>query len=101
MPEEMRERPRQYLASRSEITAGDQIVLKHLQSTARLRQRFWLGIPLLLIGAGGALTLLARNGKFCGAAGRTIGAFGAEYCAASARRRASLFRALNGSPLCR
>jgi zinc/manganese transport system permease protein len=57
MSEEMQERLRQYLASRSEITAGDQIVLKHLQSTARQRQRFWLGIPLLLIGAGGALTL--------------------------------------------
>ena len=58
MSEEMQERLRQYLASRSEITAGDQIVLKHLQSTARQRQRFWLGIPLLLIGAGGALTLV-------------------------------------------
>jgi zinc/manganese transport system permease protein len=57
MSEEMQERLRQYLASRSEITAGDQIVLKHLQSTARQRQRFWLGIPLLLFGAGGALTL--------------------------------------------
>lgn len=57
MSEELQERLRQYLASRSEITAGDQIVLKHLQSKARQRQRFWLGIPLLLIGTGGALTL--------------------------------------------
>ena len=57
MSEEMQERLRQYLASRSEIIAGDQIVLKHLQTTARQRQRFWLGIPILLIGAGGALTL--------------------------------------------
>jgi len=57
MSEEMQERLRQYLASRSEITAGDQIVLKHLQSKARQRQRFWLGIPLLLFGVGGALTL--------------------------------------------
>ena len=57
MSEEKQERLRQYLASRSEITAGDQIVLKHLQGKARQRQRFWLGIPLLLIGAGGALTL--------------------------------------------
>jgi zinc/manganese transport system permease protein len=57
MSEEMQERLRQYLASRSEITTGDQIVLKHLQSTARQRQRFWLGIPLVLIGVGGALTL--------------------------------------------
>ena len=57
MTEEMQERLRQYLASRSEIIAGDQIALKHLQTTARQRQRFWLGIPFLLIGAGGALTL--------------------------------------------
>jgi len=57
MSEEKQERLRQYLASRSEITAGDQIVLKHLQGKARQRQRFWLGIPLLLIGTGGALTL--------------------------------------------
>jgi zinc/manganese transport system permease protein len=62
MSEEMQERLRQYLASRSEITAGDQIVLKHLQTKARQRQRFWLGIPLLLIGAGGAL-ILARAGN--------------------------------------
>ena len=45
------------LRAESEITTGDQIVLKHLQSTARQRQRFWLGIPLVLIGVGGALTL--------------------------------------------
>lgn len=57
MPGEMQERLRQYLASRGEITAGDQMVLKHLQSKARQRQRFWLGIPLLLIGTAGALTL--------------------------------------------
>lgn len=67
MSEEMQERVRQYLASRSEITAGDQIVLKHLQSKARQRQRFWFGIPLLLIGAGGALTL-ARAGNWLGRA---------------------------------
>jgi zinc/manganese transport system permease protein len=63
MSEEMQERVRQYLASRSEITAGDQLALKHLQSEARQRQRFWLGIPLLLIGVGGALTL-ARAGNW-------------------------------------
>jgi zinc/manganese transport system permease protein len=69
MSEEMQERVRQYLASRSEITAGDQLALKHLQSEARQRQRFWLGIPLLLIGAGGTLTL-ARAGNW---PGRAIG----------------------------
>jgi len=59
MPEEKQERLRQYLAGRSEITAGDQIVLNHLRSEARKRQRFWLGIPLLGIGVFGA-TALAR-----------------------------------------
>ena len=59
MPEEKQERLRQYLAGRSEITAGDQIVLNHLRNQARKRQRFWLGIPLLGIGVFGA-TALAR-----------------------------------------
>jgi hypothetical protein len=67
MSEEMQERVRQYLASRSEITAGDQLALKHLQSEARQRQRFWLGIPFLLIGVGGALTL-TRAGNWLGRA---------------------------------
>jgi len=58
--EEMRERLRQYLASRSEITAGDQMALNYLRSKARERQRFWLGIPLLLIGVTGAF-VLARS----------------------------------------
>jgi len=57
MSEEMQERMRQYLASRSEITAGDQMVLKHLRGKARERQRYWLGLPLFIIGAGGVLAL--------------------------------------------
>ncbi len=57
MPEEKQERLRQYLASRSEIVAGDQMVLKGLRGKARERQRYWLGIPLFIIGAGGALAL--------------------------------------------
>jgi zinc/manganese transport system permease protein len=59
MSEEKQERLRQYLASRREITAGDQMVLNHLRSEARKRQRFWLGIPLFGIGVFGA-TFLAR-----------------------------------------
>ncbi|HEU4345704.1 MAG TPA: metal ABC transporter permease [Candidatus Binatia bacterium] len=55
---EQQERLRQYLASRSEITAGDQMVLNHLRSQARTRQRLWLGIPLLGVGAFGAGALL-------------------------------------------
>ncbi|MBI4487997.1 MAG: metal ABC transporter permease, partial [Deltaproteobacteria bacterium] len=57
MPAEMEERLRQYLASRSEIVAGDQMVLKSLRDKARERQRYWLGLPLFMIGVGGALAL--------------------------------------------
>ena len=63
MSEEKQERLRQYLASRSEITAGDQMVLNHLRSDARKRQRFWLGIPLLGIGAFGLSTLARLRSK--------------------------------------
>jgi hypothetical protein len=55
--EEMAERLRQYLASRSEITAGDQMTLGSLRSTARERQRFLLGVPLFGIGALGTVAL--------------------------------------------
>ena len=63
MSEEKQERLRQYLASRSEITAGDQMVLNHLRSEARKRQRFWLGIPLLGIGIFGVSTLARLRNK--------------------------------------
>jgi zinc/manganese transport system permease protein len=63
MSEEKQERLRQYLASRSEITAGDQMVLNHLRSQARGRQRFWLGIPLLGIGVIGAAVLARPRSK--------------------------------------
>ncbi len=45
------ERLRQYLAGKSEISAGDQLVLNTLRGKARDRQRFALGIPLLIVGA--------------------------------------------------
>jgi zinc/manganese transport system permease protein len=63
MSEEKQERLRQYLAGRSEITAGDQMVLNHLRSEARERQRFWLGIPLLCIGVFGAISLERHRSK--------------------------------------
>jgi zinc/manganese transport system permease protein len=59
--DDMRERMRQYLAGRAEIVAGDQLVLKTLQARARARQRWWLGAPLLILGAGGALVLARRR----------------------------------------
>ena len=45
------ERLRQYLAGRGEISAGDELVLRHLAAQARDRQRWWLGLPLLVVGA--------------------------------------------------
>jgi zinc/manganese transport system permease protein len=63
MSEEKQERLRQYLAGRSEITTGDQMVLNHLRSEARERQRFWLGIPLLCVGVFGAIALERHRSK--------------------------------------
>jgi zinc/manganese transport system permease protein len=56
---EMRERLSQFLASRGEITAGDRMVLMTLRGRARERQRIWLGLPLFVLGAAGAV-ILAR-----------------------------------------
>lgn len=60
MSGEQQERLRQFLASRSEIIAGDRVVLATLRSHARERQRFWLGVPLLLVGGAGAAWLGRR-----------------------------------------
>ena len=62
MTEEMQERARQYLAGRAELLAGDRMVIRALRARARERQRWWLGLPLLVAGAGGALAL-ARRGR--------------------------------------
>ncbi len=59
--DEMRERMRQYLAGRAEMVAGDRLVLRALQARARARQRWWLGVPLLILGASGALVLARRR----------------------------------------
>jgi zinc/manganese transport system permease protein len=60
MDPEKIERLRQYLAGRSEISAGEQLVLRHLRDKARDRQRLMLGLPLVVIGVGG-FYLLARR----------------------------------------
>ena len=57
MEPERVEQLRQYLAGRSEISAGDQLVLRELRAKARDRQRFALGLPLLLIGIAGLYAL--------------------------------------------
>jgi zinc/manganese transport system permease protein len=61
METEKQERLRQYLAGRSEIMAGDQLVVQDLRQKARERQRYALGIPLLLLGAAGLF--LTRRGR--------------------------------------
>ena len=59
--EDQKERLRQFLAARGEITAGDRFVLRTLRDRARERQRYWLGLPVLLAGAAGALALQRRR----------------------------------------
>ena len=61
MEPEKIERLRQYLAGKSEISAGDQLVLRHLRTKARENQRFGLGLPLLLLAAWGFRALLRRR----------------------------------------
>jgi hypothetical protein len=55
------ERLRQYLAGKSEISAGDELSLRHLRGKARERQRLALGLPLLLAGAYGLYRLSLRS----------------------------------------
>jgi hypothetical protein len=54
MDAEREERLRQFIAGRAELVAGDQLVLRTLRATARERQRFPLGIVLVLAGGAGA-----------------------------------------------
>jgi zinc/manganese transport system permease protein len=56
-----RERLRQFAAGRSEIAAGDRLVLGTLRAKARQRQRYWLGLPLVVVGAALALALGPRR----------------------------------------
>ena len=60
MDPEKLERVRQYIAGRSEIAAGEELVLRHLRDKARGRQRWLLGLPLLLVGVGGFYMLRRR-----------------------------------------
>jgi zinc/manganese transport system permease protein len=56
-----RERLRQFAAGRSEIAAGDRLVMGTLRAKARQRQRYWFGLPLVVVGAGLALALGRRR----------------------------------------
>jgi zinc/manganese transport system permease protein len=55
---EKAERLRQYLMGKSEISAGDQLVLRHLRSKARERQRYAIGLPILFAGIAGLYALM-------------------------------------------
>lgn len=66
MDHEKVERLRQYLAGRSEISAGDELVLRHLRDKARERQRWMLGLPLFFMGAGGFYLLTAKRRRAAG-----------------------------------
>ena len=57
---EHRERLRQFLAGRSELVAGDRLVLRTLRAKARERQRYWLGLPLLALGGVTAISVSRR-----------------------------------------
>jgi zinc/manganese transport system permease protein len=61
MEPEKAERLRQYLMGKNELSAGDQLVLRHLRAKARERQRFALGIPILVAGAGGLYAIMRRR----------------------------------------
>ena len=61
MDPEKVERLRQYVTGRSEIIAGEQLVLRDLRDKARDRQRLMLGLPLLLVGAGGCYLILVKR----------------------------------------
>lgn len=61
MDDEKSERLRQYLAGKSELSAGDALVLRHLHGRARERQRFLLGLPLVAIGVWGLWAQLRRR----------------------------------------
>ncbi|MGH7395482.1 MAG: hypothetical protein ACREJF_07790, partial [Candidatus Methylomirabilales bacterium] len=70
MPGEQQERLRQFLASRGEIAAGDQMVLRTLRRKARERQRFALGLPFVAVGGSAALILRwTRRGRVFAAGG--------------------------------
>jgi len=48
---EQRERLRQFTLGREELVAGDRMVLRTLRAKVRERQRYWLGVPLIVLGA--------------------------------------------------
>jgi zinc/manganese transport system permease protein len=58
---EERERLRQFTLGREELVAGDRMVLRALRARARERQRYWLGVPLVVAGTAAALLATRRR----------------------------------------
>src|SRR5712691_1338987 len=52
MSPDRQERLRQYIAGRTEMVTGDRLVLRALRQKARERQRYRVGVPLVLCGLG-------------------------------------------------
>jgi zinc/manganese transport system permease protein len=65
-----RERLRQFALGRAELVAGDRMVLRTLRAKARERQRYWLGLPLLVLGAALTMNTCRSRGRSCGRGGR-------------------------------
>jgi zinc/manganese transport system permease protein len=63
LDETQKERLAQFLAGRRELAAGDRMVLRTLRAHARQRQRWWLGLPMITLGAGAAFALAWRRGN--------------------------------------
>lgn len=61
MDAEREERLRQFIAGRAELIAGDELVLRTLRASARARQRFALGLPLVIVGGAAAWRLARRR----------------------------------------
>jgi zinc/manganese transport system permease protein len=55
--EAQRERLAQFLAGRRELVAGDRMVLRTLRAHARQRQRWWIGVPMTVVGLGAGIML--------------------------------------------
>ena len=49
-------------SGRGELSAGDQLVLRHLKGLARDRQQFGLGLPLLALGSYGLWRIARQSG---------------------------------------
>jgi zinc/manganese transport system permease protein len=62
LDDSQRERIAQFLAGRRELAAGDRMVLRTLRAHARQRQRWWLGVPMMVLGLTAAVGIALVRG---------------------------------------